>query len=327
MNTVITGTGHCLPEKIVENSEIVAAMNTTENFIVERTGVLTRRHVESKSSVKDLLVPAARDAIRNAGLHPYDIDLLIVNTLSPDYHDPSEACLIQPLLGLRKIPVMDIRAQCSGMLYGMDVAHQYIRSGKCRNVLVACGEVLSKRMDTSDAGRNLSILLGDGAGALVLSASEKTNAGIIDLITYADGDYFELLWTQSPGSANVTFSDDEDACRHFRMNGKVMFNHATESLVSVAREILEKNGLNLADIDVVIPHQPNLRILDAVRERLEIPDGKMLINVHQYGNMASASLPVTLSEYIAQNESLEGKLALIISYGSGATWGAALYRF
>ena len=327
MNVFISGIAAALPSSVVSNKDIVEKIETTEAFIVQRTGVQTRRHVAAEEGLQSLMVPSCAQAISNAGLRPDEIDMLIVNTISPDHHDPSQACLIQPLLQLRQIPVMDIRAQCTGLVYGMDIARQFIVSGRCKHVLVACGEVLSKRMDNSIDGRNLAILLGDGAGAVVLSGTEEAGRGIIDLRTGADGAYYKLLWTESPGSANKTFNGDANACHQFRMNGRPMFNHAVEKITEVCREILSHNHLSLEDIDIVIPHQPNLRILDAVRDNLSIPEDKMWITVHKYGNMASACLPIALSEYMQSAGTLKNKMALIVGYGSGATWGAVLYKF
>ena len=330
MNTIISGFGHVLPARIIDNKTIVSWINTTEEFIEERTGVHTRHHISETESTSMLMANACYDAIQTSGLSPADIDMLIVNTLSPDYHDPSQACLVQSLVFLKgNIPVFDIRAQCSGLIYGMTIAEQFISTGKYKNILVCCGEVLSKRMDYSDEGRNLSILLGDGAGAVVLSASDKKNKGILDSSIHADGNYFQLLWTESPGTAGKTFNGDDETCSYFRMNGKNMFRHAVEKLVEITLQTLEKNKLTIEDIDVIIPHQPNMRILDALSENLKIPRTKVRINVDRYGNIASGSLPITLSEYMTEvpQEEREGKLALIIGYGSGATWGSILYKF
>lgn len=320
---MIKGAGHFLPENLVMNADLVKFINTTTEFIELRTGVLTRRHIDQDKGLKDLIIPAVQMALKNSGLLPSDIDLLIVNTLSPDHHDPSEACFIQPLLGLANIPAFDIRAQCSGFIYGMNIAQQFIANGTYKNVLVVCGEVLSKRMDASDEGRNLSVLLGDGAGAVIFSKSNDN--GIVDLITKADGNYYKLLWTESPGTNNKTFTSD--VCGHFRMNGKDMFNHAVKCLVEISREILENNHLSIDDIDLIIPHQPNMRILDEVANQLNIPEEKMIRNVNRFGNMASASLPVTAS--IAINEGIiqKGQKVLFIAYGSGSTWGACIYQF
>lgn len=328
MKAIISGHGYALPPQVVYNSDLVGRINTSEDFIVTRTGVLTRRHVRPEDAVSSLMVDACQKAIECAGLSPTEIDMLIVNTLSPDHHDPSQACLLQSMLGLEKIPSFDIRAQCTGLLYAMNVAEQFIASGKYRNILVCCGEVLSKRMDCSDDGRNLAILLGDGAGAVVLSPTTK-DTGILDTILRADGDYYKLLWTASPGSAAERFAEDDVSRAHFRMNGRPMFEHAVENFTAIACELLDKHGLALDDIEVMIPHQPNMRILDAVIENLSLPRNKVWINVHKYGNMASASLPVALSEYLEQTDRslLSGKYMLLVGYGSGATWGASLYKF
>ena len=326
---VIQGTGRFLPEHVVDNKAIEKIINTSDEFIVKRTGVLERRHADADQSLTDLIVPAARKAIADAGLEAQDIDLLICNTLSPDYHDPSQACLIQPLLGLRHVPAFDIRAQCSGLLYAIDIARQYIQTGRARHALVVCAEMLSKRMDVSDAGRNLSILLGDGAGAVVLSRETDHAKGLVDVALGADGEYFELLHTRSPGTRNAQFMSEEDVSaghHQFRMQGRPMFEHATASLIAVAKQILDRNGLTLDDIDLIVPHQPNLRILDAVRDGLQVPEEKLMINVDRLGNMASASLPIALDMAREAGRMRDNQLNMILGYGAGATWGAALYR-
>ncbi|MEB5315462.1 anthraniloyl-CoA anthraniloyltransferase [Pseudomonas aeruginosa] len=326
-NPILAGLGFSLPKRQVSNHDLVGRINTSDEFIVERTGVRTRYHVEPEQAVSALMVPAARQAIEAAGLLPEDIDLLLVNTLSPDHHDPSQACLIQPLLGLRHIPVLDIRAQCSGLLYGLQMARGQILAGLARHVLVVCGEVLSKRMDCSDRGRNLSILLGDGAGAVVVSAGESLDDGLLDLRLGADGNYFDLLMTAAPGSASPTFLDENvlrEGGGEFLMRGRPMFEHASQTLVRIAGEMLVAHELTLDDIDHVICHQPNLRILDAVQEQLGIPQHKFAVTVDRLGNMASASTPVTLAMFWLDIQ--PGQRVLVLTYGSGATWGAALYR-
>ncbi len=324
---VIKGMGFHVPEKIVVNRDLLGRINTSENFIVERTGVLARRHADVGEAASDLMIPAARAAIQAAGLQPEDIDFLLVNTLSPDHHDPSQACFIQPALFSTHIPAMDLRAQCSGFLYGLQVARGLIDAGLYRNVLLVCGELLSKRMDCSDAGRNLSILLGDGAAAAVVSAAPAPDQGLIDLVLGSDGRYFDLLMTAAPGTANQAFMSDadmEEGRHQFRMNGRPMFEHATDTLVSAAESLLKRHNLQLSDIDYVVCHQPNLRILDNVRERLGIPLEKMPISVDRLGNMASAALPVTLAELWPALR--PGQQVMLLAYGAGATWGAALYR-
>lgn len=325
-NAIISGLGYCLPEHIVTNADIVARMNTTEAFILERTGVVTRRHVRAEQAVSALMVPAVQRALAAAGLGPEDVDFLIVNTLSPDHHDPSQACLIQPQVASRHIPALDIRAQCSGFLYGMQVARSML-GPRCRHVVVVCGEVLSKRMDCSDAGRNLAILLGDGAAAAVISQGADEASGLLDLQLGADGQYFDLLMTSAPGSAGAHFlsgADLELGRSQFVMRGKPMFEHASATLVRIARDMLVRHRLSIDRIDHVICHQPNLRILDEVQLRLEVPDSKLHKTVEFLGNMASASMPTTLA--MNWDKVRSGELVLMLTYGSGATWGAGLYR-
>lgn len=326
-NPVFAGVGFCVPETVVENRDLLDRINTSEAFILERTGVKTRRHVRPQQAVSDLMVPAALAAMEQAGVGAQDIDFLLVNTLSPNHHDPSQACLIQPMLGLPHIPALDIRAQCSGFLYGLQLARALLGGGLYRNILLICGEVLSKRMDCSDRGRNLAVLLGDGAGAAVVSAGRDTSTGLLDIELGADGEYFDLLMTHAPGSTGPRFiSTDAVADGHgeFVMRGKPMFDHASATLVSAAGKLLARHRLAIDDIDHVVCHQPNLRILDEVRNRLRCPDEKFAVTVDRLGNMASASLPVTLA--MRMPDIAPGELVLLLTYGSGATWGAALYR-
>jgi len=325
---IIKGMGFHVPERVVENRDLVGRIDTSETFIVERTGVLTRRHASPDEATSDLMAPAARAAIESAGLIPDDIDFLLVNTLSPDHHDPSQACFIHPQLFSAPIPAMDLRAQCSGFLYGLQVARGFIDAGLYRNVLLVCGELLSKRMDCTDRGRNLAILLGDGAAAAVVSAAPNPRVGLVDLVLGSDGRFFDLLMTAKPGTAGESFLSAEDfaAGRHqFLMNGRPMFEHASDTLVEAARTLLARNQLSLSDIDYVVCHQPNLRILDNVRERLGVPLEKMPISVDRLGNMASASLPATLAELWPTLQ--PGQQVMLLAYGAGATWGAALYRY
>jgi 3-oxoacyl-(acyl-carrier-protein) synthase III len=307
----------------------VQRIETTEAFILERTGVETRHHATSSQSLSDLIIPAATQAVSNAGLTMQDIDCLIINTLSPDYHDPSQACFIQAKLALNEIPAFDIRAQCSGFLYGLRIADSFIRSNSYQRILLICAEMLSKRMDCSNDGRNLAILLGDGAGAVVIESTDNQERGLIDIELAANGEHFYSLYTQAPGSSNARFITKEDVEKgktEFRMQGKKVFDHAVAMLVASANALLAKHQLKLDDIDSVIVHQPNLRILDAVRLALAIPEEKLPINVTHFGNMASASLAVTYAHCVAEQRIKQGDLVLLLAYGAGATWGAALYR-
>jgi 3-oxoacyl-(acyl-carrier-protein) synthase III len=325
----ISGTGHCLPERVVSNQDLVAFIETSDAFIRERTGVLERRHVETEHSLSDLAVAAAERAMADAGVGPSGIDMLIVNTLSPDYHDPSQACLLQPLLGLGTIPALDIRAQCSGALYGLELARHLVSGGVYRRILVICAEILSKRLDPSREGRNLAVLLSDGAGAFVVEpAAQRDGEQLLDLLVGADGTQFELLATQSPGSRGTSFIDAAEVAegKHFfRMKGGEMFVDAVARLCQASRAILARNHLSVDDLGLVIPHQPNRRILDAVIEELAMPRERMFVTVERLGNMASAAFPVALDLARREGAIDPDRPTLFVTYGSGATWGAALY--
>lgn len=327
---IISGTGHELPSRVITNGDIEQIIDTSDAFIRERTGVVERRHLSPGQGLADLMIPAAEAALADAGLAARDIGMLIVNTLSPDNHDPSQACFIQTRLGLRTVPCFDIRAQCSGGLYGLDIARHYLRpDSDCRAVMVLCGEALSKRLDVSRDGRNLSVLLGDGAGAFIVERAGRAGHGVLDVALGADGSQFDLLKTTAPGSLGAAYLDVEDvtAGRHFfRMQGAEMFADAVARICQAARNIVARNGLDLSDLDLIIPHQPNLRILEAAIAELGVPRERMFITVEKLGNMASASFPVALDLARRSNAMKPGGLTLFVTYGSGATWGAALYR-
>jgi 3-oxoacyl-(acyl-carrier-protein) synthase III len=232
------------------------------------------------------------------------------------------------MIGLRQIPAFDIRGQCSGFLYALNTARAFVESNIYRHVLIVCAELLSKRMDCSDAGRNLSILLGDGAGAVVIGPNDG-HGGLLDLELGADGHYFDLLFTRSPGSSNPVFIDAEALAQgfcHFRMRGSEMFAHASATLAKIAVNLLDKQNLRIDEIDLVICHQPNLRILDVVKKTLGLTDQQLPVNVESLGNMASASLPVTYAQAVECQAFRSGDLLLFLGYGAGATWGAALYQ-
>ncbi|NOX56930.1 MAG: ketoacyl-ACP synthase III [Planctomycetes bacterium] len=331
----ILGTGHYLPPKVVTNFDVMKMMETSNEFIVERTGVRCRRHAEPEVSATDLAVPAARAAVEDAGLKMSDIDFLIMNTITPDHADPGCVCFLQPKLGLKGIGVLDIRQQCTGLIYGLSIADHFVRAGTYRHVLVVCSEVLSKRIDGSYDGRNIAILLGDGAGAVVVGPTDDATddqGGIISTILHADGSLAKALYTAAPGSAlgrieHITKEDIDTGRVHFRMDGKTVFENGVARMSEAIFEILETNGLTLQDVDVLIPHQANLRMLEAIVERVGIPEEKVFVNVEEYGNMASACLPIALDQARQSGMVGEGKLVLMVAFGSGFVWAATLVRF
>jgi len=328
----ILGTGHYLPPKVVTNFDLMKIMDTTDKFIVERTGVHRRRHAEPDVAASDLGVLAAQAAVKDAGLQMKDIDLLIMNTITPDHADPGTAFFLQAKLNLPGTPVLEIRQQCAGLIYGLAIADSFIKAGAYRHVLIVCAEMLSKRIDGSYDGRNIGILLGDGAGAVVVGASDDPNRGILSTILHADGRGAKALYTAAPGSGSGRTSyiskEDVEAGRvHFRMDGKAVFENGVARMSEAVFESLKANGLTLDDIDVLIPHQANLRMLEAIVAQVKVPQSKVFVNVEEYGNMASACLPVALDQARRSGMVSEGKRVMLVAFGSGFVWASALLKF
>ena len=327
----IIGTGHYLPPRVVTNFDVMEMMETSNEFIVERTGVHRRRHADPELSASDLGALACKAAVEDAGLQMSDIDLLIMNTITPDHADPGCAFFLQATLGAPGIAVMDIRQQCAGLIYGLAIADNFIRGGQYRHVLICCSEVLSKRIDGSYDGRNIAILLGDGAGAVVVGPCEEEGRGIRSTELHADGSGAKALYTAAPGSGlgrleHITKEDIDDGSVHFRMDGKEVFVNGVARMSEAVVDALSHNGLTFDDLDVLIPHQANLRMLEAIVEKVSAPEEKVFTNVSEYGNMASACLPVALDQARAEGVVKDGSLVLLVAFGSGFVWGSALLR-
>jgi len=327
----ILGTGHYVPPRIVTNEDVTHMMETSNEFIVQRTGVERRRHAEPEFAASDLAAIACRKAVDDAGLTLDQIDLLIMNTITPDHADPGCGFFLQPKLGLAGIPVLDIKQQCAGLIYGLAVADHFVAAGTSRHVLVACSEVLSTRIDGSNEGRNIAILLGDGAGAVVVGRTDAPERGILSTILHADGSGAKALYTAAPGSGlgrkqHIAAEDISTGRVHFRMEGKVIFENGVTRMSEAIFESLAANGLTLQDIDALIPHQANLRMLEAILQRTGFPREKVHVNVVDYGNIASASLPIALDEARHSGLAREGSLCLLVAFGSGFVWGSALLR-
>jgi len=327
----VLGTGHYLPPKVVTNFDVMKMMETSDDFIVTRTGVHERRHAEPDVSASDLAAEACRAAVQDAGLEMDQIDMLIMNTITPDHHDPGCGFFLQPKLGLKGIPVFDIKEQCAGLIYGMAIADHFVKAGTCKHVLIACGEVLSKRIDGSYDGRNIGILLGDGGGAAVVGPADDENTGILSTILHADGSQAKALYSAAPGTglgkASFIDADDVEAGRvHFRMDGRTVFENGVAGMAGAAIESLDVNSLTLDDIDILIPHQANLRMLEAVVAEIGIEMEKVFINVEKLGNMASACLPIAFDQARKAGRVKEGDLVLLVAFGSGFVWASALVR-
>jgi 3-oxoacyl-[acyl-carrier-protein] synthase-3 len=331
ITSAILGTGHYLPPKVVTNFDVMRMMDTSDEFIVERTGVRRRRHADPSLSASDLALPASRAALADAGVEPQQVELLIMNTITPDHADPGCAFFLQAKLGLTGIAVLDIRQQCAGLLYGLAIADHFVRAGTYRYVLVACAEMLSKRIDGSYDGRNIAILLGDGAGAVVVGPADDSGRAILSTILHADGAFAKALYTAAPGSGlgrceHITKEDIDTGRVHFRMDGKTVFNHGVERMSEALFESLRINGLSMDQIDLLVPHQANLRMLEAILAKTGFPREKVFINVEEYGNIASASLPIALSEARTTGRVPPGSHVLLVAFGSGFVWGSALLR-
>lgn len=327
----ITGLGFYVPDNVVTNDDLSKIMDTTDEWIIERTGIKERRFfVEGVDTVSSMGAEAARIALERAGKKPEDVDMLVMATLSPDYFFPGSGVLVQRELALRKIPCFDVREQCSGFIYALSLADQYIKTGSAKTVLVIGSEVQSNVFELSDRGRNMSVIFGDGAGAAVLEAQEGGASYILSTHLHADGGHAEELMLEHPGSKlKERISPDMFEKGMFlpHMNGKLVFVNALKYFPEVIREALAYNNLKEADIDLFVPHQANVRITHAVQKEFGFPDEKVVSNIHKYGNTTAASIPIALTEAWEEGRIKEGDLVCLASFGSGFTWASALIRW
>ena len=325
----ILGTGRALPPRVVTNAELTTWMDTTEEWIVQRTGIRERRFVDPGTGASDLGVQASRVAIERAGLTPKDIQFLVFATLSPDMFFPGCGVLVQEKMGMDTIGALDVRTQCTGFLYGLSVAEAYVKAGFYDTVLVVGAEVQSTGLDLSTAGRDLSVLFGDGGGAVVVGPSEP-GQGILSSHLHSEGKYARELMVEAPASIEHPRISKEmiDAGRHHgTMNGRYVFTHAVRRFPEVIREALDANGVALSDVSIVIPHQANLRITQAVAKALGISPEKVFSNIEKYGNTTAASVPIALDECVEEGRIRNGDIVCLAAFGSGFTWASTLIRW
>ena len=311
----IVGTGSYLPPRVVKNDEFAKRLDTSDEWIRERTGIAERRIADESQASSDLALEASRAALAAAQLAPGDIDLIIVATSTPDYVFPSTACLLQAKLGIRNCPAFDVQAVCSGFVYALATADRFIRSGMNRRALVVGAEVFSRIMDWND--RATCVLFGDGAGAVVLAAADQP--GIHASVLHADGSYADIL--SVPGNVcggRITGSP------YLQMQGNQVFKLAVKVLDEVARETLKACDMSVADVDWLIPHQANVRILEATARKLGLPRERVVVTVDKHGNTSAASIPLALDEYVRAGRIRPGHRVLMEGVGGGFTWGAAL---
>jgi 3-oxoacyl-[acyl-carrier-protein] synthase-3 len=327
----ITGLGFYVPETVVTNAELATMMDTSDEWIVERTGIHERRFFkEGVDTVSNMGARAARIAMERAGKKAEDIDMVVFATLSPDYHFPGCGVLVQRQLGLRHIPCFDVRQQCAGFIYALSLADQYIKTGFCKTILVVGSEVQSNVMEISDRGRNMAAIFGDGAGACIVEAHDQEGKGILSTHIHADGTHAEELFLEHPGSIlkdRVTHEMIDAGALLPQMNGKMVFMNAVRYFPEVIREALTANNLKEADINLLVPHQANGRITQAVQKEFNLPDEKVVSNIHKYGNTTGASIPIALTEAWEAGKVKEGDLICLAAFGSGFVWASALIRW
>ena len=321
----IISTGSYVPENVVTNNDLEQIVDTSDEWIIERTGIKERRIVNGTQSTSDLAYEAAHEALKRAGLKPGDIDLIIVATISGDMVFPSTACFLQQKLGAKKAAAFDLNAACSGFVYGLHLANSLIKSGAHDRILLVGAEVLSKFTDWRD--RATCVLFGDGAGAVVLEGT-KEEQGIYSTHIYSDGSLSDLISLPGGGSRNPCSKETILKRLHFmKMKGNETFKVAVRTLEELATTTIERNGLDASQLSLLIPHQANLRIIQATAKRLGLSEEKVFINIDKYGNTSAASIPIALDEAVREGRCRKGEYTLLEAFGGGLTWGSALLRW
>ena len=335
-HAIITGIGHYVPENIVTNDDLAKVMDTNDEWIQERTGIKERRHLGKHSGIttSDLGTKAAEIAIKNAGLTAKDIDFILFATLSPDYYFPGCGVILQKNLGCDTIGALDVRNQCSGFIYALATANAYIKAGMYKNILVVGAENHSFGLDMTTRGRGVSVIFGDGAGAVVVSASDEPNRGILACNMHSEGQYAEELAVLFPGTklgwSDVMMEEGNTLTPeqiYPYMNGNFVFKHAVTRFPESLKEAFDAAGEKLEDLKLFIPHQANLRISQFVQRQIGLRDDQVFNNIQKYGNTTAASIPIALSEAFAEGRIQKGDLVCMTAFGSGFTWGSVLMRF
>lgn len=336
MKAFIKGVGHYVPERVVTNSDLEKLMDTSNEWIVERTGIEQRHHVgkEGKQTTADLGYEAAIRAIEDAKIQKEDIDFIIFATLSPDYYFPGCGVILQDKLGIGNVGALDVRNQCSGFVYALSTAEAFIKAGKYKNILVVGAEVQSFGLDMTTRGRNVSVIFGDGAGAVVVSPSEDENRGILSTNLHSEGKHAEELMMGFPGTkfgwADLLLEEDHNVDAHILypyMNGNFVFKHAITRFGESIKEAFAEAQIPLEKLDLFIPHQANLRISQFLQKQMGLPSEKAFNNIQKYGNTTAASIPIALSEAKEQGRIKPGDLVCMTAFGSGFTWGSVLMNF
>ena len=330
----IAGLGYYVPSHVVTNDDLSKIIDTNDEWIQERTGIQERRHiVRGEDTTTTMGVKAARIAIERSGVAMEDIDFIVFATLSPDYYFPGPGVLVQRDLGLKTVGALDIRNQCSGFVYGLSVADQYIKTGMYKNILVIGSELQSTGLDMTDRGRSVSVIFGDGAGAAVLSREADLSKGILSTHLHSEGQHAEELVVKAPGMGGRWVTDilednnPNDESYFPYMNGQFVFKNAVVRFSEVINEGLQANNLQVSDIDMLIPHQANLRISQFIQKKFGLTDDQVFNNIQKYGNTTAASIPIALTEAWEQGKIKSGDIVVLAAFGSGFTWGSAIIRW
>lgn len=321
----ITGVGSYLPDKILTNHDLEELVDTTDDWILQRTGIRERRIVENGVTTADLGAIASLKAIENAGISAEEIDMIITSTITPDYLFPSTSCCLQKQIGAVHASAFDISAACAGFVYALSIGQSVINSGAAKTVLVVGAECLSKITDYTD--RATCILFGDGAGAVVLQ-NNKEKHQILDTRVASDGTYADVLIIPGGGSKHpATAESVQERLHYIRFKGREVFKLAINTITNMVIETAQKNGFAVQDIDLIIPHQSNMRIIEATMERLKLPMEKAFVNIDKYGNTSSASVPIAIDEAQQEGRLRKGDLVMLVAFGGGLTWGSCVIRW
>jgi 3-oxoacyl-[acyl-carrier-protein] synthase-3 len=330
----ITGLGYYVPENVVTNDDLSKLMDTNDAWIQERTGIKERRHIKKGdgNSTSVMAVKASTIALERANLQPNDIDMIVFATLSPDMYFPGGGVEVQEMMGMRTIPALDVRNQCSGFVYALSVADQFVKTGMYKNILVIGSENHSGGLDFTTRGRNVSVIFGDGAGAAVVSRNKTGKGGILSTHLHSEGQHKNELSLQGPSTAHwvpkIIAEDPKENIPYYPvMNGQFVFKHAIVRFAEVIQEGLEANNLEVKDIDMLIPHQANLRISQFIQQKMKLKDEQVFNNIQKYGNTTAASIPIALTEAWEEGKIKEGDLVVLAAFGSGFTWGSAIIRW
>ena len=331
----ITGVGSYLPPRVVTNDDLAEMMETSDEWIRQRSGIVTRHWVEGETTTSDLALEAARGALDMAGCGPDDLDMIVFATTSPDHEFPGTGCFLQTKLGVAGIPTLDIRQACTGFVYGVAIADQFLRTGTHRRVLVIGAELQPKGLDLTTRGRDTAVLFGDGAGAVVMEATEVADPAVdphvLSTHLHTDGRYAKELWMEAPtmtqDGPRITHEMLDAGLHYPQMNGKVVFVHASKNMPAAVLEACEHNGVALEDVDLFLFHQANLRINQQVAKQLGVDEDKVFNTIQKYANTTAATIPIGMKDALDEGRLKPGMLVALAAFGSGFTWGSALLRF